>query len=132
MRSTLLAGVAYFGIVMGVGFALGVIRVPLVVPRIGERWAELLEMPLMAVTIFYSASYILRHFPDAATRRNSLIAGFVALSFAIVSEVSLVVLIQNEPLAQYIASRDKVSGIAYLLLLILFALMPRLRLSSNE
>lgn len=35
----------YFGIVFGVGFLLGVVRVPLLVPRFGERAAELAEMP---------------------------------------------------------------------------------------
>ena len=132
MQIILRAGTLYFAIVMGVGFALGVIRVPLVVPRIGERWAELAEMPFMAVTIFYSAGYVLRRFPEINARGSSLIVGFLALGFTISAEVGIAVSIQNQSLVEYIASRDKVSGAAYLVLLMLFALMPRLRVKSNE
>lgn len=40
------SGVAYFGLVFGAGFLLGCIRVPFLVPRLGARVAELLEMPV--------------------------------------------------------------------------------------
>jgi hypothetical protein len=41
-------------LVLGTGFVLGVVRVPFLVPRIGERWAELAEMPSMAGAILLS------------------------------------------------------------------------------
>ena len=41
------AGVLYFALVFGVGFVLGTIRTLLVVPRVGTRKAELMEMPIM-------------------------------------------------------------------------------------
>jgi len=63
LSKTILAGLTYFAIVMGTGFMLGVIRVPFLVPRVGERWAELMEMPIMAIMIFLAAGYILRRFP---------------------------------------------------------------------
>ena len=40
---TLKASFGYFLLVFAVGFALGAIRVPFVVPRLGVRWAELLR-----------------------------------------------------------------------------------------
>ena len=46
------AGVRYMAIVIGTGVLFGMVRVPFVVPRLGERWAELAEMPFMAVAIF--------------------------------------------------------------------------------
>ena len=39
-------GFVYFAIVFSVGFALGLVRVPLIEPWLGVRWAEVSEMPL--------------------------------------------------------------------------------------
>jgi hypothetical protein len=127
-RSTAGAGFMYFALVMGAGFLLGTIRVPLLVPRIGERWAELAEMPVMAVTIYYSAGYVLRRFPDANEPSGSLVVGLLALGLLVSAELSLAVALQSRSLAEYLDSRDKVSGSVYLVLLVVFALMPRLRL----
>lgn len=55
------AGVLYFAIVFAVGFVLGTIRTLWVVPRVGERKAELMEMPIMlAVTIVTARWTVLR------------------------------------------------------------------------
>ena len=72
-QKLLQAGLAYYALVFGTGFVLGAIRVPFIVPRIGERWAELAEMPIMAVVIY-------------------LAAGFVVLGWAHVSTATLVFL----------------------------------------
>ncbi len=64
MSKTIRAALVYFAIVLGTGFVLGVFRVPVLVPRIGERWAELVEMPIMAAVIFFAAGYLLRRYPE--------------------------------------------------------------------
>ena len=52
MMEAVKAGVLYFAIVFAVGFVLGAIRTVWVIPRVGARRAELMEMPIMlAVTI---------------------------------------------------------------------------------
>ena len=51
------AGAAYFGLVFGAGFLLGCIRVPFLVPHLGARVAELLEMPVQFVVIVFAARY---------------------------------------------------------------------------
>jgi hypothetical protein len=130
-RPVFLAALVYFGLVLGTGFVLGVFRVPLLVPRMGERWAELAEMPIMAVVIYLSAGYILRRFPGIATAGRSLAAGFLALALSVCAELGLALLLQEQSLAQYISSRDKVSGSVYIALLVVFAIMPRLRLSGR-
>ena len=131
MLKTIRAGVVYFALVLGTGFVLGVARVPFIVPRIGERWAELAEMPIMAAAIFVAAGYILRRFPEVRLHGRSLVVGFLALSLAICAELGLAVALQSQTLAEYIGSRDRVSGSVYLLMLVVFALMPRLRLLSH-
>lgn len=131
LRKTILAGFTYFAIVLGAGFVLGIFRVPFLVPRIGERWAELAEMPIMAVVIFFAAGYILRRFPDIRSPGRSLAAGFLALALAVCAELGLAVALQDRTLSEFIDSRDKVSGSVYLLLLLVFALMPRLRIRQH-
>ncbi len=64
MLKTVRPGLVYFVLVFGAGFLLGLFRVPLLVSRIGERWAELAEMPIMAVVIFICAGYILKRYPE--------------------------------------------------------------------
>jgi len=118
------AGAAYFGWVFGVGFVLGSLRVPLLVPRLGERWAELLEMPLMALAIVLAARWVVRRFALAPHAGLRLAVGGLALLLMVGAELLLAVALQGRSLAQYLGSRDPVSGTVYLALLAVFALMP--------
>ena len=131
MNKIILAGLTYFAIVLGSGFVLGVFRVLFLVPRIGERWAELAEMPIMAAVIFLAAGYILRRFPGIRSTGRSLAAGFLALALTVCAELGLAVVLQSQTLAEFLNSRDKVSGSVYLVLLLVLAVMPRLRLQSH-
>jgi hypothetical protein len=104
---------------------LGTIRVLLVVPRLGERVAELIESPLMLMATILTARWIIRRFPVASAPLNAMIIGFVALGLLVVAELG-VVMLRGVPFSEYIASRDPVSGSVYLALLAAFAIMPRL------
>ena len=128
MTSMVRASFLYFALVMGAGFLLGSVRVLFVVPHLGERWAELAEMPIMAIVIFVAAGYILRRYPEVQTRGRALVVGFTALALSVSAELVLAVVLQSQSLAEYLASRDKISGSVYLVMLVAFALMPRLRL----
>lgn len=129
--TTIRAALLYFTMVLGTGFILGMFRVPILVPRIGERWAELAEMPIMAAVIFFSAGYIMKRFPGIHSPGRSLAAGFLALALSVAAESGLAVLLQHQTLDEFIKSRDKVSGAVYVALLLVFAVMPRLRLSGQ-
>lgn len=118
------AAVLYFALVLGTGFALGVIRVPFLVPRLGERYAELLEMPFMFAAILLAARYIVRRFHLPASLPVRLQVGFAALTMSVLAELILAALHQDRSVAEYIANRDPVSGSVYILMLLLFALMP--------
>lgn len=122
------AALMYFAMVLGTGFVLGVVRVPFIVPRLGERWAELAEMPLMAVVIYWSAGYILKRYPEVGSPGRAVAVGLAALALSVGAELGLAMVIQSQTLADFIASRDKVSGSVYLAMLVVFALMPWLRL----
>ncbi len=133
---TLKAGIAYFSLAFGAGFIMGAIRVPFLVPRLGERLAELIEMPFMFVVIFLAARFITQRFALPATVWVRLSTGLIALALLLAAELLLAVVLQDRSLGEYISSRDPVSGSVYLAILALFAAMPffimRLRLGRNR
>ncbi len=124
MKNTVKAGVAYFAIVLGAGFVMGSFRVPFLVPRLGERMAELIEMPLMFVVILLGARFIVRKYALPTRTPVRLGAGLLALGLSLAAEVLLAAVLQDRSVVDYIASRDPVSGSVYLAMLVLFALMP--------
>ncbi len=88
-------------------------------------------MPIMATVIYLAAGYILRRFPEIGSPSRSLMAGGLALALTVAAELALATVLQDKTLAEFIASRDKVSGSAYVALLLVFAVMPRVRLSKQ-
>jgi hypothetical protein len=114
---------AYFALVFGAGFVLGIVRVTWLVPRIGERIAELAEMPLMLVVIMLAARWVVRRFALRA-RSASLATGITAVVLLLLAEFTFAVTLQARSLGDYIASRDPVSGGVYLAMLLLMALLP--------
>ena len=119
----MIRGAVYFGLVFSVGFLLGIVRVLAVEPRLGERWAELVEAPLMLVAIILSARFVVRRF--SATRRTEyIVSGGVALLLLVLVEFSVVLGIRGLSLREYFAERDPVAGSAYTVMLLIFAAMP--------
>ena len=120
------AGLAYFGLVFAAGFLMGAIRVPFLVPQVGVRVAELIEMPIMFFVILYAARFVVRRFHLPPSVAGRLPAGLIALALLVAAELLLMSATQGMPLAQYVASRDSVSGGVYLAMLGVFAAMPSL------
>lgn len=126
-KALLQSAFIYFAIVFGVGFLLGAVRVPFLVPRLGQRVAELLEMPLMAAAIYWAAGWVVKRFGSSMQARGWALCGLLALALLLGAEWLLAVALTGRGVAEYIASRDPVSGSVYLILLLVFAAMPRLR-----
>jgi hypothetical protein len=116
-------GAVYFGLVFGVGFLLGIVRVSAVEARLGERWAELAEAPLMLTAIILLARFVVRRIP-AARRADYLVSGGVALLLLVLVEFSVVLGIRGLSLGEYFAERDPVAGSVYVIMLAVFAAMP--------
>jgi len=79
---------------------------------------------MMFVVILVSARFIVRRFSLPGNITARLGAGFLALGLLLAAEVLLAVALQDRTLGEYVASRDPVSGIVYLAMLALFAVMP--------
>jgi uncharacterized protein len=121
---TLEAALVYFVIVFGAGSVLGPIRTLLLVPRVGERIAELLELPVMLIVILIAAKFIVRRFELPPYVLYRLGAGLIAFALGIVFEFGLVLKVRGLTLAEYFQTRDPVATAAYYISLVLLVLMP--------
>jgi type IV secretory pathway TrbD component len=124
LRSTVAAGVVYYALAFGAGFALGTLRVLLVVPRTGERLAELGEAPLMLVVTIAAARWVTRQFSVPEGTPARLAVGLIGLALLLATEFSVVLWLRGITLSDYFASRDPVSAAVYCALLAAFAFMP--------
>ncbi|MDM7953542.1 MAG: hypothetical protein QUV07_10070 [Cyanobium sp. CZS 25K] len=124
--NSLRAASTYFALVFGTGFVLGAVRVPFLVPRLGERTAELLEMPWMLVAMVLAARFVVRRQLTGVGPGPRAVAGGIALVLMLAAELTLGLLLQDRPLQEILTSRDPISGGVYLALLILYALLPLL------
>ncbi len=123
---TLKAGALYFALVFGTGFVLGSIRVLWVVPRVGERTAELMEAPIMLVVTILTVRCVARRFALPARPARRLGVGFVALGLLLVAEFTMVLWVRGLTFGEYFAGRDPVAGAVYIAMLGAFAVMPLL------
>jgi len=114
---------AYFAAVFSIGFVLGVARGLWIAPWLGERVAELAEMPVMVVVSYLAARTLMPLGRDLGSRGAALVGG-AALALLICAELAVVFFVRGQRLDDYVASRDPVSGSAYVLALLLFAAMP--------
>lgn len=120
------AGALYFALVFGAGFVLGTIRTLWVVPRVGTRWAELMEAPIMLVVTIMAARWVVRHLAIPFVSSARLGMGGTALGLLLVAEFGLVLWIRGLSIREYLATRDPVSGTVYYVMLGAFAVMPLL------
>jgi hypothetical protein len=123
---SLRAGAAYFLLVFGAGFLLGPLRLFLLVPRVGERAAELLELPVMIVVIVFAARWVVRRFALPPGLAGRLAVGGLAFVLMLAAEFGLVLTLRGLTLADYFATRDPVSGTAYYASQLFFAALPAL------
>lgn len=124
MKTILLTSLVYFALVFLSGFMLGVVRVLLLVPQLGERYAELIEMPLMLIVIYLSAKLVVHRFATLPGLSDYLTVGLIALVLLLLIEFTFVLGLRDMSLAEYLASRDAVSGTAYALSLVVYLFMP--------
>ncbi|TKB64700.1 MAG: hypothetical protein E8D47_11220 [Nitrospira sp.] len=125
-RQVVKAGAIYFALLFSAGFVLGTIRVLWLVPIVGTRTAELLEMPVMLTVIMLSARWVVRHFSMPYTAPSRLGIGGMALALILALDFTVVLWVRGLSRSQYIESFDPVAGTAYFVMLGVFAVMPLL------
>ena len=85
-----------------------------------------MEMPIMLAATVLAARWIIRRFAVPPTPAVRLGMGFFALVLMLVAEFALVTRLRGISISEYLATRDPVSGTAYYVTLIVFAVMPLL------
>ncbi len=118
------AGMLYFALVFGAGFALGTVRVLWTVPSLGTRMAELMETPIMFVVSILAARWVARRLAIPPTLARRLGVGPVALGLLLDAEFTVVLWLRGLTIREYFASRDSVAGTVYTVMLGIVAIMP--------
>lgn len=117
-------GVIYFAIVFSTGFVLGIVRTLWLVPHLGIRNAELLEMPFMLIAIVLAATWIGAHIHREAVGSTRIAIGVLGLALLLSAEIILGVSLQGLSVIEVFTKHDPISGSVYYALLGVFAAMP--------
>ena len=123
MRAAL-AGAVYFLVVYVAGFALGVVRVTLVAPRLGATGAVLLELPFMLAASWIACRWIIRRLAVAPRDSARLVMGCCAFGLLMLSETALGVVAFGRTPAAQIAALGELAGMLGLGGQVMFALLP--------
>ncbi len=125
MSKAVKAGAAYFAVVFAVGFALGILRILVLVPLVGEVAGVVFELPLMLALSWFASRWLVARFAlPAGTPR--LHVGGLAFALLMAAEFSVSVLVFGRSPAEHWATYRMVSAQLGLLAQVLFAVMPLL------
>lgn len=127
LKTAATAGLAYAGLAFAAGFALGVLRVTLIAPRLGETAAVLLELPLMLTLSWLACRWIIARWHVADTIAARVTMGGFALTLLLAAEAVLATLGLGRTLAEHLASYQNLTERLGLAAQILFGLFPLLQ-----
>jgi hypothetical protein len=121
---SLAAGGAYFAVIFASGFALGVVRVMITAPLIGETPAVLLEIPIILAASWFAAGWCIRRFGVRSAAADRLGMGFTAFALTLMAELGVSIVLFGRTLSEHLAIYGDFPGLAGLAAQILFALIP--------
>lgn len=115
----------YFALTFAAGFVLGAVRMLIVVPRLGEVVAVLIEAPVILLTSYLTARWVLERFAPGAEGRRRIAIGMLAFAMLLSAELLMSWLRGIGP-REFGASLFKPAGAIGLAGQVLFALFPLL------
>lgn len=127
MGRAISAGAVYFLLVFAAGFALGTFRVLVLLPRVGELTAVLLELPVMLVVSWVCAGWLVGRFHVPRRVADRMVMGGVGFGLLMVAEWMLAVFVFDRPLAAQLAHYVTWPGAIGLAGQVAFGVMPVLR-----
>lgn len=129
VRRGVRAGAAYFAIVFALGFVLGTVRTLLLLPRMGESAAVLIELPIMLAASWWVCGWLLRG--RCLSLRERLAMGVSALILLWIAE-ALLALLLGVPLCRIPAEFVSGAGAPGTAAQLAFAAFPLLRAGSSR
>jgi len=121
---TILAGAVYWAIVFAWAFALGVLRVLVVAPRLGEVAAVLLESPLVLAASWLACRWTLRRLAVGPAAIDRLAMGAFAFGLLMCAELGLSVFAFGRSASVWFAGLHTASGAIGLAAQIAFGFVP--------
>lgn len=131
MPTAVAAAVLYFALVFGAGFVLGVVRVGVLVPRLGETAAVAMELPVMLALSWIAARTVVRWLDVPATIPARLVMGGGAFALLMGAELVLATVLLGLSLSQHVASYVSLPKMLGLMAQLVFAAMPVLLLGRQ-
>ncbi|MBX3329675.1 MAG: hypothetical protein KF722_04680 [Nitrospira sp.] len=118
------AGTIYFLVAVGAEFVLEIIRLQVVALHVGERLAEMLEIPNVLLATIIGARWVVDRFTLPPLPGIRLSVGLVALVLLLIAEGTVILPLHGLSVTEYLAGQDSVVGIAPLGALGVFTVMP--------
>lgn len=124
MAASLRAGLFYFMLVFAIGFAFGVIRVMVVIPRFGDTNAVLIELPVMLALSWMACAWLVRRFAVPPRTAERLAMGAFAFALLMLGELAVSVYGFGRTAAEHLAAYQTTLAQLGLATQLVFALFP--------
>lgn len=118
------AGIVYTACVFVFAFAVGTIRVTLIVPRLGTLPAVLFEAPIVLAVSWRVSLWCNRRFGVSRDSRARALMGAVAFALLMLLELGFSVIVFGNTVNHYLASNASISGAVGLATQVCFAAIP--------
>jgi hypothetical protein len=118
------AGTIYFLVAVGAELVLEVIRLQVVALHVGERLAEMLEIPNVLLATIIGARWVVDRFTLPPLPGIRLSIGLVALILLLIAEGTIILPLHGLSITEYLGNQDSVVGIAPLGALGVLTAMP--------
>lgn len=127
-----LAGLAYFAIVFAAGFALGTIRVVLLIPRIGATAAVLIELPVILTVSWIACSWLVTTFDVPHQSGPRLLMGGAAFLTLMCAELGLSVLAFGRTVPDHLDQYHTIHGLLGLGGQVMFGFFPLMHIRYGD
>ncbi len=132
MSSSVKAGAIYFLIVFCAGFLLGTLRVLFIVPKIGELFAVLFELPVILTIAWQASKKLIKNFVIPTTHTARLTMGMAAFLLLMLAEFGLSVFIFDRTIAQHLASYKNLPALIGFVGQVIFFFIPAIQLDRTH